>query len=99
MRAPKKPPPDTEGNLRGRIRAVKTLARQCARTDEGDYERALGRHLKAAEPQLKALRARLAAVRGGAPSSPAATRAKSREAGARTADQADILETLGIAVG
>ena len=67
MKPLKKPPPDNEGNVVGRIRALKTLARERAKMDEGEHERALGRRLKELEPQLHKLRARLAKVRKSAP--------------------------------
>lgn len=71
MKSPKKPPPDTVGNLRGRMRALRTSARVAAGADArdgADYERALAKHRKALEPRMADLRARLARVRkGGAP--------------------------------
>lgn len=66
MSPQKKPPPDDVGNLRGRMLALRTVARQRARMDEGEHLRALGRRMKEIEPQLNALRRRLAAVRAAA---------------------------------
>lgn len=60
MKQPKKPPPDTVGNVRGRIAALRQQARRNATMDEGNYDRALARHMRAIEPQLKKLRVRLA---------------------------------------
>ena len=65
MKPPKKPPPDTEGNLRGRMRLLRTVAKQNARVDEregGDYERALAKHTRAVEPRLAKLKVRMARV-------------------------------------
>lgn len=75
MRKPKKPPPDTVGNVRGRIGALRTTARQGASMDarEGvDKMRALGRHMKAIEPDLKKLQRRLEKARKLEGSAPAA---------------------------
>ena len=65
MKTPKKPPPDNVGNVRGRIRALITSARQHARMaakEGGDYDRALAKEMRAREPQFKKLRVRLAKV-------------------------------------
>jgi hypothetical protein len=62
----RKPPPDTVGNLHGRILAARLLAQQTAAVDAkggSDPDRALAKRLAEIEPTLKALRRRLAAVR------------------------------------
>jgi len=54
------------GNLRGRLRAVKVIARQTARVaarDGADLDRAMAKELKAIKPTLKKLQARLAKTR------------------------------------
>lgn len=66
MPAPKKPPPDTVGNVRGRILKLKRGARRHARMDAkngADEERALAKHLREIEPALKKLQRRLAKAR------------------------------------
>lgn len=87
MRKPKKPPPDTVGNVRGRMRMLRTLATQSAKVDarEGkDYDAALARHLRAAENSLQKLRRRLDRVR------------KKGQKGAREGEaEGDLLATLG----
>jgi len=61
----KKPPPDTIGNVRGRIAALKKSVRQSAAmaAKEGDdYDKALAKGMRAVGKELKDLRARLAEV-------------------------------------
>jgi hypothetical protein len=100
MKPTKKPPPDNVGNVLGRIRALKVVAHQNAAMDEGDPERALARHMKAIEPRLKKLRARLAKVRREAPvpppDEPKTKATKGRKS--KRESQGDILETLGVSV-
>ena len=62
MKPPKKPPPDTVGNVRGRIALLRDQAKRNASLEEGDPEKALARHLRAIEPELQKLRVRLAKV-------------------------------------
>ena len=88
----KKPPPDTEGNVRGRVGALKVRARQAAHMDEGDPERALAKRMGQIEPQLQQLRARLAKVREEAPApEPPSPSEKDEE----VAPPGDLLATLG----
>lgn len=93
MSPPKKPPPDDVGNLRGRMQALRLIARQRARMDEGEYVRALGRRMKEIEPQLNALRKRLAVVRK---SEEAPKEAAPRGARTPAKDRdGNLLDTLG----
>jgi hypothetical protein len=61
-RGPKKPPPDTVGNVLGRISALKSSVRRgasVAARERGDYEQAFARGMRKAEPDLSKLRRRL----------------------------------------
>ena len=81
-RVVKKPPPDDEANLRGRLIGLRSRLRRNARamaeTDKG-YEKILAGLTKKAEPVLHDLRARLAKIQGRRASPPA---------------DGDLLETL-----
>lgn len=82
MRTPKKPPPDTVGNVRGRMSALRTSATQNARMSakEGqDFVKSLGKELKQIAPQMKKLKARLEKARKNAPASPAKPPSKPRK--------------------
>ena len=66
MKGPKKPPPDTVGNVLGRIGQLKRTARRSASADVrggADKDRALAKHMRAIEPALKKLQRRLDAAR------------------------------------
>jgi hypothetical protein len=108
MKPTRKPPPDDEVNVRGRILALRTEARRAAAMDakEGaDPERALAKRLKGIEPRLKKFRARLAKARKSAPTPPIEppkkpkTKTRARKGTTKVDDQGDILETLGVSVG
>lgn len=93
MRSPKKAPPDTEGNVAGRILQLRQQAKQTARVearDGGDYLRALGRQTKALEPELAKLKKRLSKAKGSARRARAAEDAEPAEEGGD-----DLLATLG----
>lgn len=65
MRA-KKPPPDTIGNVRGRIAELKRSVRRNAAMEVregGDYDKALAKGMKSVARDLKKFEARLAKVR------------------------------------
>lgn len=100
MKPPKKPPPDNEGNVLGRIRALKISVHRQAAMDTkegGDYDKALAKHMRAAETQLKKLRARLKKVRRDQPVTPPTVKqklAQRRAARSGTASKGDILATL-----
>jgi hypothetical protein len=99
MRTTKRPPPDNEGNLRGRMKLLRVSARQNARLavrEGADYDKALARQLKAIEPGLKDLRARLERVRKGLPepAEPPQEAPKKRSATRVPADYEDLLDTL-----
>lgn len=108
MKPPKKPPPDNVGNVRGRIRALKMMARSHARVaakQGGDYERALAKEMRARESQFKKLRVRLAKVppvsettpKKGAPKAAVTPQEppKKRRAATVPADYDDLLDALG----
>jgi hypothetical protein len=66
MRPSKKPPPDTVGNVLGRIGMLKSRARAAASTDVregGDLEKATQRRMREAAPELENLQRRLAKAR------------------------------------
>jgi hypothetical protein len=74
-RSPKLPPPDTVANVLGRIGQLKMTARQNAAMEarEGaDKMHALGKHVKAIEPDLKKLQRRLEKARKAEGSRPSA---------------------------
>ena len=85
----KKPPPDTIGNVRGRIAALKKSVRQnaaMAAKEGDDYVKALAKGMKAADRELKKLEARLAKVRKTDKTPPvASTRKLSSKPKSRTA--------------
>lgn len=69
----KKPPPDTLGNVQGRIAALKTSVRQnaaMAAKEGDDYDKALAKGMRAADRELKKLEARLAKVKNTDKTSP-----------------------------
>lgn len=104
MKPAKRAPPDTVGNVVGRIRAVELRARQAARVEaraDGDYLRCLGRHMRACGPELDGLRRRLAKAREAEGRGQHGAVPKPREAEGRgrqeesPAEGSDLLETLG----
>jgi len=81
MAKDKQPPPDHPGNIRGRISALKSLARIQAKAKVkamgGNYDAALKTRLTSLGPQLKKLRARLKKVSGkAAPATPSKRKTK-----------------------
>lgn len=107
MRPPKKPPPDTVGNLRGRMRMLRTGARVSAGADArdgADYDRALAKHMKALESRLADLRVRLARVQEEEPpTKPTSEKPRGRPSGPMAVppskrakkDGGDLLDELG----
>lgn len=70
MNATKLSPPDTVGNVQGRILALQTAARRAAAADSREghgYETALAKHLATVAGFLKTLERRLAAALKGSP--------------------------------
>ena len=103
-RGPRKPPPDTVDNGRGRIYQLRTLAKQSAGADVrdgADKDRALAKRMRAIEPALKNLQRRLGHARKaeGAPAArtdKATAKKKSKTAKKTVASggEDDLLSTL-----